>query len=202
MFLGSQQGYILEINVVGLIGVIGSGKSFRQIEYQENNYLPVNFADSPKEFLWNTIGWKPGSLKEEREFKDAYTINLLNSLKIKDTLIHSLSGREVLVNFAENMKSLVGKDVWVEQTLLKIKRGINKGLDKFVIGDVRFYNEIEALKDLKVYREKEFKDTFKLEFIFCNYKSQNYKVNREQISESLAIQYLDKGYKDGEIIEI
>ena len=192
----------MEIKIVGLIGVIGSGKSFRQIEYRDNNYLPINFADSVKDFLWNVLEWNPDSLKEEREFKDNYSITIMDSLKVKDSLIHSLPGRNLLVNFAQNMKSLVNKNVWVDDTLLKLKRNINAGLDKFVVGDVRFYNEIEALNSLKVYREKEFNDKVELSFIFCNYKSPSYNVKRDEVSEALAIEYLDKGYKDGEIIKI
>lgn len=192
----------MEINIVGLIGVIGSGKSFKQIEYQEKNYKPINFADSVKDFIWKVLKWTPPSLKEEREFKDSYTLNILNSLKIKDYLVHSLTGREFIINFAENMKSLVGKDIWVNQTVLKIKKSINEGHGNFVIGDVRFYNEISALQDLKIYREREFNDKVNLSFIFCNYMSNSYKVNKEEDSEKLAIQYLEKGYKDGQIIQI
>lgn len=192
----------MEINIVGLIGVIGSGKSFRQIEYKEKNYIPINFADSVKDLLWDTLNWKPSSLKEERDFKDSYSVTIMNSFKIKDSLITSITGRQLLINFAENMKSVINKNVWVDQTILKIKRNINEGYENFVIGDVRFYNEISALQELKYYREKEFKDSVNLNFIFCNYKSNSYKIKENEQSEELAIQFLEKGYKDGEIIQI
>lgn len=189
---------MLEIKIVALVGVVGSGKSFRQIEYQENNYKPINFADAAKEFLWSTLKWKPSDITQERDFKDSYSLNINN----KGELVSSISGREFLINFTQNMKSLVNQDIWAENTILKIKRNINNGFDKFVVGDLRFENEISALKNLKHEREKEFGDIVDLQFIFCNYKSKHYKIIRDSVSEKLSLSLLDKNFQDGEIINI
>lgn len=191
----------MQIEIIGLIGVIGSGKSYKQKKYVEEGFFELNLADSMKEFIWSVIDWTPSDKHQERLFKDSYGVSILTQ-DIPNRLVHSISGRNFLINFGQKMKTLTHDNIWIEKTVMKINRQINNKVNKFVIGDVRFYNEVSGLKNLKYYREKEYDDKVDLKFIFSDYRSESYQVNREEPSEKFAISFLDKGLSDGEIINI
>lgn len=193
---------MLQIEIIGIIGVIGSGKSYKQKQYIDQGFAEINFADAPKELIYSALNWKPESKESERLFKDSYNVSLMDVSKIPNKLINSLSGRQFLINLSQKLKTLVHENIWIDQTIINLNRLLFKGFTKFVISDVRFYNELYALKNFKYYREKEFYDKVDLKFIFSNYKSESYTINRGDISEELAISFLDKGYSDGEIIKI
>jgi uncharacterized protein YcgL (UPF0745 family) len=185
----------MNIDIVGFIGVIGSGKSYETNKLKNQGYKHLSFAECSKDLLWEVIQWKPMSEKEESDFKDSYKLYIDNNKND----YHYISGRNLIINFSQKLKENFGKNVWVDHLLMKIKKGIINDYNKFVISDVRFYNEIYAIQDYCNYRRKEFNDKVNLKFIFCNYKSDRYCVLDTE-SEKLAQDLLKKGYDHLQII--
>lgn len=187
----------MNIEIIGLIGVIGSGKDYLCNTYTDKGFKRLAFADSSKDLLWEVLQWKPISEKEEMDFKDSYKLYIDNNKND----FHRISGRELIINFSEKLKQNFGKDIWIDNLILKIKKGIIKNYNKFIISDVRFIEEVYKINDFCSYRDKEFKDKVNLQFIFCNYKSNRYNIINNP-SELLAQSLIKKGYDHLNVIPI
>lgn len=187
----------MNIDIVGLIGVIGSGKDYLSNTYLDKGFKRLAFADSSKDLLWEVLQWKPISEKEEIDFKDSYKLYIDNNKND----FHRISGRELIISFSEKLKENFGKDIWIDNLIMKIKKGIVKEYNKFIITDVRFVDEVYKIKDFCSYREKEYKDKVNLKFVFCNYNSDRYSIINNP-SEFLAQSLIKKGYEHLSVIPI
>jgi len=186
----------MKIEIIGLIGVIGSGKTYLSNTYKNQGFQELSFAQSCKDLLWEVLQWKPVSQEEENKFKDEYEICIKNK---NDS--YNISGRNLIINFSERIKENVSKSIWADLLITKIKKGIINDYNKFIISDVRFFNEVLALKNFYDYRRIDHRDQIELKFIFCNYKSDRYSIIDDK-SEHLAQKMLKKGYEHLDVIPL
>lgn len=116
--------YTVNFNVIGLCGEAGSGKDYiAQFLRKEYDYFPVAFA-------WNLKHIAIG--KQLISYEDAFfnkTPEIRHILQQEGT---------------EKHRDVYGADIWIN-SLYALMRTINSlnGINKFVISDVRFHNEIE-----------------------------------------------------------
>jgi dephospho-CoA kinase len=177
-----SHGYYVNNNihpeVIALIGPIGSGKDYRTSVLEKEGYIKVSFADTLRNSVWRLLGWRPESDKEYRSFK--------NQIYGRGTF----TGRDIMLQMEKEIKDREGEYVFINKTLEKIVFFMNQDSNniKFVISDLRFLEEYESLKSY-------FKN---LKIIFCNYKSSQYKLIKNSLSESLAVSFAELGMRDGQ----
>jgi hypothetical protein len=148
--------------IIGLIGVIGSGKSYLSmyLTIADPSSVCVAFADEVRKATWDVLG-----LSDEEsytEFKERYYTK--GGLR--------LTGRDWLIKIANDYKR-ISEDWWICLLLDKINRLPN---DTIIISDVRMANEVKALLNY----------TSDISFTYCNYKSDRYNPSLDDESERLA----------------
>lgn len=127
------------MNYIGISGAEGSGKDavckYLQRILQEH-WSIIKFADGVKKLLndtypdeWNTFLWETG----DRLYREGIMPSF------------NMSRRDVIRFVAENEKDKYNdKDVWVKD-LFQHKNNNLSG--KYLISDVRFFNEINAIRE-------------------------------------------------------
>lgn len=132
-------------DVVGICGLIGSGKgTVGDILVDEFGYTKLSFADKLKDGVASIFDWDremlEGATKESREWRevtDAYWTSE-TGFEVTPRLVLQLFGTDCMRNgFFDG--------VWV--SLVK-KTIIDNPGKKFVLPDVRFVNEMQAIKDV------------------------------------------------------
>jgi hypothetical protein len=157
--------------MIGYCGPIGSGKDYEAKKLIENEkFIKVNFTDPLLEDLWAMIKWVPSSHEEYEKFK---------IMNIND----NQTGRDLIKIFGETMKTLHGENYWTTKWHKKIYSLICRGHKKFVVSDVRFQKEFEVIRN------------FNGKIFFTRYESEKFALNREAISEKIAISLYDKDIK-------
>ena len=128
--------------IIGLSGIIGSGKGTAGDILIEHGYTKLSFADSLKDAVSVIFGWDRDLLegdtlesREFRELKDEFWSKKLN----KD-----ITPRIVLQEVGTNLfRNHYLDSIWIDSLERKIQN-----YDKVVICDVRFSNEIEFLNKI------------------------------------------------------
>jgi len=133
--------------IIGIMGFIGSGKgTVGDILSKEYGFQKMAFADPLKDATSAIFGWKrewlEGDTKESREWRehpDEFWSEALDRPGFTPRLALQLMGTEA-------GRLVFGDTLWISATKARIDM-ISKGLTKdFVITDVRFPNEIDAIK--------------------------------------------------------
>ena len=168
--------------IICLTGVIGSGKDYKASEYSHKGYQKLSFADGVREVSWMTLNWTPNSSGEYETFK-----NMKLTLKMNSINYSEITGRNYLVNIGDGLRNKINPLIWINMVESKIDNSTNT---KFVISDCRYPNEITY-----------FKDKYNLKIIFSNFKSKRYSI-MDNDSEWMAIQLLNLGYTDNQIVPI
>jgi hypothetical protein len=154
--------------MIGYCGPIGSGKGYEAKKLIDNDkFIQVNFADPLLEDLWALLKWVPLNDEDYEKFK---------TMRIND----NCTGRDLIKNFGETMKKLHGDNYWLTKWHKKIYSVMAKGYKRFVISDVRFEKEFEAIK------------VFGGKIFFTRYESEKFYLNREVESEKIAVSLYDK----------
>jgi shikimate kinase len=130
--------------LIGLVGLKGSGKdTFAKTLIEEYGFIKDSFAAPLKDSVASIFGWDrdlvEGASSESRawrEEKDEYWSEVLNT-KVTPRGILQIIGTEV---FRDNLH----EDIWVKSF---IKRNQNSK-NNIIMTDVRFPNEMQAIKDL------------------------------------------------------
>ena len=147
--------------IIGIVGFAGSGKgTVGDILVNDYDFTKLSFADVVKDSVAAIFGWPrhllEGDTDESREFRekrdDFWSARLGYEFtpRLAMQLMGTESGRNV---FHEN--------IWVHAVERRIKHKQEWEFeDKFVIPDVRFSNEIEAIRNwggfiVRVVRGKE-----------------------------------------------
>jgi hypothetical protein len=132
--------------IIGIVGFIGSGKgTVGDILADDYGFQKVAFANPLKDATASIFGWKrewlEGDTKESREWReeiDDFWSGALKRPGFTPRLALQLMGTEA-------GRDIFGEDIWVNA--LKARIDNYEGMAKdFVITDVRFPNEIEAIK--------------------------------------------------------
>ena len=194
--------------IYGLVGVIGSGKSYRAEQIQidskaENRPCIVgDFSEGIRVFLLNLFGTTECSMNiTSKVYLDWKNTDQKFSYPVGNSLVTSpINGRELLQRAGEYIKKLAGDDVWANWTAKDVIRkwqllpSVQDGLDANVVfGSLRFIEEAYAVFEVGKRLRKE------VRIIFCNYKSGSYELN-DHVSEKLARYFVDKDYDDGDDI--
>lgn len=154
--------------MIGYCGPIGSGKGYEAKKLIENErYVQVNFADPLLEDLWALLKWVPLTDDDYEKFK---------TMQIND----NQKGRDLIKNFGETMKVLHGQNYWLNKWHKKIYSLIAKGYKRFVISDVRFEKDFEAIRN------------FSGKIFFTRYESHKFFLDREAESEKISVMLYDK----------
>jgi hypothetical protein len=166
------KGKYIDIDLVCIVGPIGSGKDYKARALEKEGYIKVSFADYLRSSCWSLLLWKPENEKQYREFKD----NLIGP--------GNITGREFMFSVEGLLKGTHGDSIFIRKTIDYI---VNHYSNKFVISDLRFESEYNALV-------KKFEN---LRVIFSNYKSDHYELRKTK-SEEMAVRFAEIGYKDGQ----
>lgn len=165
------------------LGLMGSGKDYSAYKYIKTGYKHMAFADALRNILYETLGYKPENYEK---FKTS-SVRLGFFKKIS-------TGRKLLQNLGTALRKYIDKDIWVNTLIKNIV-----GIEKVVITDCRFDNEVSKLIKYAETAESDIK------FIWCCYHSKKYEqgLNEKHESEALA-QYITNNYnfKDQEILDI
>jgi hypothetical protein len=126
--------------IIGVLGLIGSGKGTVSDILVSKGFVKESFAAPVKDAVSAIFGWDramlEGDTTESREFREKKDEFWSDSLGYDITprlalqLMGTESGREVF-----------GEDLWVQSLLRRASQNENT-----VIADVRFPNEIEAIR--------------------------------------------------------
>ena len=198
--------------VYAFVGVVGGGKTFRlekmlnDAEILGISVIKADFSDGVRDTLMNIL---TGSDQEidlsSKLYADWKLANIDVPVPYETFHCNTIrtTGRELLQNTAEFCKKLAGAGVWAkyaeDKVVSRFKEYVKSGTFSsdnisIMFGSVRFPSEVQA-----VFRvgEKTGKD---VQFIFCDYHSENYSPNIEHISEGLAHDCISAGFKDGDDI--
>lgn len=203
----------LKGKIYGLVGVIGSGKSYQAealmvgAACEERPMIMGDFSEGIRQTLMNIFTgeskkidcageayakWKQLSSDILLPFKpQEESPNILDSVRIE--------GRELLQHTGEYLKSLAGEDVWARWTANAVTNSLAKMSEEdalmcdIVFGSLRFDCEAEAIFKVAEATGKE------VQIYFCDYHSDSYELN-DHISEKFAQYFLSLGCKDGDDI--
>lgn len=203
----------LKGKIYGLVGVIGSGKSYQaealmvDAACMERPLIMGDFSEGIRQTLMNIFTgeskgidctgeayakWKQLSSDILLPFKpQGESPNILDSVRVE--------GRELLQRTGEYLKSLAGEDVWARWTANAVTNRWTKMSEEdaeicdIVFGSLRFDCEAEAIFKVAEATGKE------VQIYFCDYHSGSYELN-DHISEKFAQYFLSLGCKDGDNI--
>lgn len=203
----------LKGKIYGLVGVIGSGKSYQAealmvgAACEERPMIMGDFSEGIRQTLMNIFTgeskgidctgeayakWKQLSSDILLPFKpQGESPNILDSVRVE--------GRELLQRTGEYLKSLAGEDVWARWTTNAVTNSWAKMSEEdalmcdIVFGSLRFDCEAEAIFKVAEATGKE------VQIYFCDYHSDSYELN-DHVSEKFAQYFLSLGCKDGDDI--
>jgi len=180
--------------IIGLCGYIGSGKSTRASSYVGKGYEHICFADGVREASWKMLEWTPANSEEYETFKTTPLI-VFYIFKDKEKGIikrggffkiacfifkNTPLGRHLLQKVGNDLREEISEDLWI----LKLDKK-SKGLNKRVIPDVRYLNEVRYVIEKGGI------------IIFCDYRSDRYTISNHP-SEALPSMLIEQGFKDGD----
>ena len=137
------------MQIIGIVGFIGSGKNTVGEMLQKEGFVPISFAATLKDATSAIFGWPrhllEGDTKESRDFREQPDVFW------SEKLGYEMTPRKALqLMGTEAGRNVFGENLWVDSVFKKM---YDSQQSKFVITDVRFENEIEALRSVggKVY---------------------------------------------------
>lgn len=181
--MNQYSSYDNEIDIIGLIGVIGSGKSYTASQLVNNGYIEVVIADAVKKLAHDL-------LNIEIDPKDALRLKDLSTISVSN-FPFEIGMRDYYINVGQKLKTFFNNNkLWIQKSIETITEKIKSGHTRIVVSDVRFPVEVSELRSFQLDGYK-----IKVKFIFCNYQSNRYKLIDSE-SEMMAKHFLSLGYKD------
>jgi hypothetical protein len=178
-----------KIDIICLVGVIGSGKSYRAKRLAEQGYIELTLADEVKKLSHDLLNISIPKNKLTL-FKDKGKISVVG-----ENILSNIDVRQFYINVGQKLKIYFNNEnIWIDKLIEKIKIRLSEGHTKIVISDVRFQNEFLSLIKLIIPNYE-----LSLKMIFSNYKSSRYKII-DSDSEQFAQSFINKGLQDGDEI--
>lgn len=131
--------------IIGVCGFLGSGKgTVSDILVEKYGYQKFAFADVLKDTVSVMFGWPrhllEGDTDESRHFRE--TVDDFWDDRLSQTLGRSITPRYILqIMGTEAGRDVFGEEIWVSALERRIQ-----GIDKVVVSDVRFPNEIQFIQ--------------------------------------------------------
>lgn len=197
--------------IIGFIGVIGSGKNYQQDLLVKRGFIALNFKDELVAMAQDLVGFpiqddyelfkelvvgfnRPGAnLVDNYPKEKMFQIN-------KECLEYfpkAMTGRRLLQRLGTNVMRKRDPDYWVNAWSKKAEEYLRGGYS-VAVNDVRFGNEIKAIKHFNCMSFA----PIETKIIFCNYKSDRYDATSIHPSETLAQKLLSLGLKDGDEVSL
>lgn len=134
------------MNLIGIVGFIGSGKDTVANKFVDAGCVHDSFANPLKDVCASTFGWDrtllEGDSNESREFRetpDMFWTRKTGIPNFTPRLALQLLGTDVMRNHFH-------QDIWIDSLEYRLRR---KGNAKcVVISDARFRNELDLIKNL------------------------------------------------------
>lgn len=187
--------------LIGFIGVIGSGKNYQKDLLLKQGYAGIDFKDEliavSEDLLGFEITSKYDLFKETVVGVTKPGVDMSEDVmrRVSNRFLaqfpNAMTGRSMLQRMGTEVMRKRDPDYWVKAWARKAVEAL-KGGRGVACADVRFRNEIEALwglgKELGV----------KSKIIFCDFHSDRYNEKSPHESERLAQHLLAEGLKDGD----
>lgn len=158
--------------VVLILGLMGSGKSYMSRPYIEDGYTKISFADPLREMCYKILGYKPTKEFSYDDFKKSNLVLKKGLFKTKKIN----TGRQVLQQIGSAVKELfcptIWADTWYNSVLECNTHVVNE--------DCRF--DYEVLKALSLSRKK-----CNVRFIWSCYNGNDYTNALKDTHESEAL---------------
>jgi len=195
--------------IVSFIGVIGTGKNFRQALYAEQGFVPLDFKDSLlymasdlvgydvrtnyEYFKYNLVGLTVPAAADHRAMQRQPAHQVTD--KILTDYPSAMTGRLLLQRLGTEVMRKRNPDYWTSAWYDAARVHLLAG-KSIAVADCRFYNEVEQIKRTASIFKTEAK------FIFCDYRSSRYNATMKHESERMAQELLALGYKDGQELNL
>lgn len=166
------------------MGVMGSGKDYQAQLLLKQGATSVAFADGVRNDIWRLIGWAPTTEAEYEAFKS--TVFTTVGPKAKQLGIPEFTGRDLMQIYGTEIRRSEDPNIWAKRGVIEVQRALNM-YDTVAVTDCRFYNEMQHLIELQD------QNLAKVDFVFCDYKSDRYKADFDHPSEHLA-QHILRNY--------
>ena len=187
--------------IIGLMGVIGSGKNYQQELLVKKGFIALDFKDALIDMCEDIVGYKIRDHYEDFKIcivgttHGGFNKGLTPTQHQLAQYPNIMTGRRLLQRVGTEVMRKRDPDYWVDAWCAKCKDYILGG-HSVVSADVRFRNEARAIvlggKALEV----------PTKIIFNDYKSDRYDAKSTHESEYLAQKLLDKGLKDGDEVTL
>ena len=187
--------------IIGLVGVIGSGKTFQRDLLISKGFTPIDFKDALIDMCEDLVGFPIRG--EYESFKSHIIgfnkIELSPNVKIRNLQDYSdscletyplaMTGRKLLQRLGTEVMRKRDPEYWTNAWAKSATSTLNNG-HGVVAADVRFPNEIKAIRGLAWTVGADCR------IIFCDYKSPRYDATSKHESEVMAQALLQQGYQD------
>lgn len=149
--------------IIGFTGKIGAGKDTAGAYLVDKyGFTRISFAEKLKQSAAACLGINPGAWEHLKNNPNAYVeIHVFDKPdSFSGTEVASVTVREFLQNYGtEAHRDIFGDDFWVDQGLAGVSY-----YNDYVVTDVRFQNEAEAIRDrggivLQINRNTDSSDT-------------------------------------------
>ena len=180
----------MEVNIICLVGVIGSGK---------DHFVETYKKKEGEEVFEIKIGSTLTKIAS-----DIYGVDLSNK-ELYERWKYTDNNRSKLVTLAESIKFHLGKNIFATQAAQKIV-GIISGKGRhekdeiltFIISDSCFPNDIKTICNVLelFYLHNVEINSLDCRIHFCNYKSPRYSIKKDQPREQFPIFLIKEGFKD------
>jgi hypothetical protein len=187
------------------IGVIGSGKNYRQERLARGGAVPLDFKDTLIAMCSTLVGY------DVRDNYDGFKENLLGltapgapahkcmargpaaalTRQVLSDYPAAMTGRRLLQRLGTEVMRKRDPEYWVKEWCRAAEKLILQGRD-IACADARFINEVRAAQFTAEAHKVEVK------FVFCDYKSARYDAAGTHESEKLAQALLRAGCTDGQ----
>lgn len=159
--------------VVGLVGIKGSGKTSAAKVFERYGFERKSFAKPLKDLACQMFNLTPEQVQDEK----------LKEVPLPEW--NNLTPRKILQHLGTEGFRHLDPDFWVKYLVNSLEKG-----KKYVIDDVRFLNEVEAIEDIGGLMGLTYMDRFNLD---------NLPNEPEHPSETLALDWTKKAINGFEI---
>lgn len=162
----------IQKEVILILGLMGSGKSYMSRPYIEDGYTKISFADPLRKMCYKILGYEPTKNFSYDDFKKSNLVLKKGLFKTKKIN----TGRKVLQQIGSAVKELFNPTIWADtwyNSVLECKTNV-------VNEDCRF--DYEVLKALSLSRKK-----CKVRFIWSCYNGNDYTDALKDTHESEAL---------------